>query len=152
MQQSLAASPIPIVTVGRPNLALSSLTSSLTISGLGPDASADLFLNILLNVNHDTRKIMIIKLVSHSDICRSIKEVLSTTPIVSQAIFNKSAVNWEECTPPYAVDHRAFRIHTWGKNKGLPRDSDPNIHTVGERMASFRAKKKYSRLWLVLAG
>ena len=142
MQQSLAASPIPIVTVGRPNLALSSLTSSLTISGLGPDASADLFLNILLNVNHDTRKIMIIKLVSHSDIRRSIKEVLLTTPIVSQATINKSAVYWEECTPLYAVDQHAFWIHTRGKNKGLPRDSDPNIHTVGERMASFRAKKK----------
>ena len=45
-------------------------------------------------------------------------------------------------TPLYAVDQRAFSIHTQGKNKGLPCDSDPNIHTVGERMASFRAKKK----------
>jgi hypothetical protein len=87
-------------------------------------------------------KFTVIKLVSHSDIHRSIKEVLSTTPIVSQATFNKSVVNWEECTPPYAVDQRAFWNHTRGKNKGQPRDSDPNICTVGERMASSRAKKK----------
>jgi DNA-directed RNA polymerase specialized sigma24 family protein len=85
---------------------------------------------------------MIIKLVSHSDIRRSIEEVLSTTPIVSQATYYKSAVNWEECTPPYAVDQRAFRNHSRGKKKGLPRDSDTNIRTNGERLALSRAKKK----------
>ena len=67
---------------------------------------------------------------------RSIEEVLSTVPIISQATFNKSTVNWEECTPPYAVDKRAFRNHTRGKKKSLPRDS------VGERIALSRAKKK----------
>ena len=120
----------------------SGVSHELTASPLGHDVSVDLFLNILLNVNHDTHKFMIIKLVSHSDIRRSIEEVLLTTPIVSQATYNKSAVNWEECTPPYAVDQRAFRNHTRGKMKGLPRDSDPNICTNGERLALSRAKKK----------
>ena len=76
----------------------SGVSHELTASPLGHDGSANLFLNILLNVNHDTRKFMIIKLVSHSDIRRSIKEVLSTTPIVSQATFNKSVVYWEMYT------------------------------------------------------
>jgi hypothetical protein len=120
----------------------SGVSHELTASPLGHDVSSDLFCNILLNVNHNTRKFMIIKLVSHSDICRSIEEVLWTTPIVSQATYNKSAVNWEECTPPYAVDQRAFRNHTHGKKKGLPRDSDPNTRTNGERLALSRAKKK----------
>jgi hypothetical protein len=106
------------------------------------DASVDQFINVLLNVDHDTQKLMIIKLVSNIDLRRSIEEVLLTIPIISQATFNKSAVNWEECTPPYAVDKRAFRNHTRGKNKGLPRNSDPNICTVGERLALLRAKKK----------
>ncbi len=85
---------------------------------------------------------MIIKLVSNIDLRRSIEEVLSTVPIISQATFNKSTVNWEECTPPYAVDKRAFQNHTRGKKKGHTRDSDPNICTVGERIALSRATKK----------
>jgi hypothetical protein len=105
-------------------------------------AAVDQFINVLLNVDHDTHKFMIIKLVSNIDLRRSIEEVLSTVPIISQATFNKSTVNWEECTPPYAVDMRAFQNHTRGEKKGLPRDSDPNIRTVGERMALSRAKKK----------
>jgi hypothetical protein len=120
----------------------SGVSHELTASPLGHDVSANLFLNILLNVNHDIRKFMIMKLVSHSDIRRSIEEVLSTTPIVSQATYYKSAVNWEECTPPYAVNQRAFRNHSRGKKKGLPRDSDTNIRTNGERLALSRAKKK----------
>ena len=106
-----------------------------------PDASAKLFINILLNVDHDTKKFMIIKLVSNIDTRRSIEEVLSTVAIVSQ----------EECTPPYAVDQHAFWNHTRGGNKGLPCDSDPSVRTVGERMASFRAKKKILSLPLALA-
>ena len=105
-------------------------------------AAVDQFINVLLNVDHDTHKLMIIKLVSNIDLRRSIEEVLSTVPIISQATFNKSTVNWEECTPPYAVDMRSFRNHTRGEKKGLPRDSDPNIRTVGERIALSRAKKK----------
>jgi hypothetical protein len=110
-----------------------------------------LFINILLNVDHDTQKFMIIKLVSNIDIRRSIEELFSTVRIVSQATFNKSAVNWEECTPPYAVDQRAFWNHTRGGNKGLPCDSDPSVRTVGECMTSFRAKKKFLSLSLALA-
>jgi len=89
-----------------------------------PDRHAftDQFIKFLLNVDHHTQKFMIIKLVSNINLCRSIEEVLSTVPIISQATFNKSTVNWEECTPPYAVDQRAFRYHTRGKNRGLPRD------------------------------
>jgi len=73
----------------------SEVSHDLTASRVGHDVSAAIFLIILLNVNHDTCKFMIIKLVSHSDIRMSIEEVLSTTPIVSQATYNKSAVNWE---------------------------------------------------------
>ncbi len=103
---------------------------------------ADLILNMLLNIDHDSHKVIIIKLVSHSYICRSIKEVLSSVPIVSQATSNKTPVNWEDCTPWYAVDHRAFWIHTHGKNKGLPCDPDPNVCTIGEWVATSRAKTK----------
>jgi hypothetical protein len=76
-------------------------------------AVGDQFINVLLNVDHDTHKLMIIKLVSNIDLRRSIEEVLSTVPIISQATFNKSTVNWEECTPPYAVDMRSFRKRLW---------------------------------------
>jgi hypothetical protein len=68
--------------------------------------------------------------------------VLFSVPILSQAIFNKKPVNWEDYTPPYAVDKHAFWNHTHGRNKGLPRDPDPNVRTVGERMATSRAKTK----------
>jgi len=111
-------------------------------------AAVDQFINVLLNVDHDTHKFMIIKLVSNIDLRRSIEEVLSTVPIISQATFNKSTVNWEECTPPYAVDMRAFRNHTRGGKKGLPHDSDPNIRTVGERSALSRAKKKVLKVFV----
>jgi len=106
------------------------------------DAIADQFINVLLNVDHDMQKFMIIKLVSNIDTRMSVEEVLSTIPIISQATYNKSAVNREECTPQYAVDQRAFRNHTRGENRGLPRDSDPSVRTIGEHMALFRAKKK----------
>ena len=74
-------------------------------------AFTDQFINVLLNVDHHTQKFMIIKLVSNINLCRSIEEVLSTIPVISQATFNKSTVNWEECTPP--------------------------VRTIAERMASF---------------
>ena len=48
-------------------------------------AVGDQFINVLLNVDHDTHKFMIIKLVSNIDLRRSIEEVLSTVPIISQA-------------------------------------------------------------------
>ena len=102
---------------------------------------ADLILNMLLNINDECRKVIIIKLVSNIEICRSIEDVLSSLPII-QATFNKTLVNWEDCTPPYAVDKRAFRNHTRGRNKGLPCNPDPNVRTVGERMATSRAKTK----------
>jgi hypothetical protein len=115
------------------------------------DASVDQFINVLLNVDHDTQKFMIIKLVSNIDLRRSIKEVLSTIPIISQATFNKSTVNWEECTPPYAVDKRAFRNYTHGKKKGLPCDSDPSYALLENASYYQELRKKYSRLLLVLA-
>jgi hypothetical protein len=103
---------------------------------------ADLILNMLLNINDECRKVIIIKLVSHADVHRSIEEVLFSIPIVSQSTFNKTPVNWEDCTRPYAVDDCAFWNHTRGRNKGLPHDPDPNVRTVGERMATSRAKTK----------
>jgi len=117
-------------------------TPAVASSPPNHDASVDQFINVLLNVDHDTQKFMIIKLVSNIDLRRSIEEVLLTILIISQATFNKSTVNWEECTPPYAGDKRAFRNHTRGKKKSLPSDSDPNIRTVGERITLSRAKKK----------
>jgi hypothetical protein len=45
-------------------------------------AAVDQFINVLLNVDHDTHKFMIIKLVSNIDLRRSIEEVLSTVPII----------------------------------------------------------------------
>ncbi len=103
---------------------------------------ADLILNMLLNIDYDCRKVIIIKLVSNSDVRMLIEEVLFSVPIVSQATFNKKPINWEDSTPPYAVDEHSFRNHTRGRNKGLPRDPDPNVRTVGERMATSRAKTK----------
>jgi hypothetical protein len=105
------------------------------------NSQADLILNILLTLNDECRKVIIVKLVSHSDVCRSIEEVLSSVPI-AQATFNKSRVNWKDCTPPYAVDHRAFRNHTHRRNKGLPCDPNPKVCTVGERVATSCAKTK----------
>jgi hypothetical protein len=96
---------------------------------------------MLLNINDEYCKVIIIKLVSNIEIRRSIEEVLSSVPII-QATFNKTPVNWEDCTPPYAVDYPAFRNYTRGRNKGLPRDPNPNVRTVGERVATSRAKTK----------
>jgi hypothetical protein len=115
------------------------------------DASVDQFINVLLNVDHATQKFMIIKLVSNIDLRRSIKEVLSAIPIISQSTLNNSVVNWEECTPPYAVDKRAFQNHTRGKNKGLPRDSDPNICTNGEYCALEKSTQRFRWYWHVRA-
>ncbi len=103
---------------------------------------ADLILNMLLNINDECCRVIIIKLVSHADVRRSIGEVLFSIQIVSQATFNKTPVKWEDCAPPYAVDKRAFRNHTCGRNKGLPCDTDPIVRTVGERMATLGAKTK----------
>jgi hypothetical protein len=97
---------------------------------------------MLLNINDECRKVIMIKLVSHADVRRFIKEVLFSIPIVYQATFNKTPVKWEDCTPPYAVDERAFWNHTHGRNKGLPCDTDPNVSTSGEWMASLRTKTK----------
>jgi hypothetical protein len=102
---------------------------------------ANIFLNMLLNINDEFLKVIIIKLVSNIKVLRCIEDVLLSVPI-NQARFNKSPVNWEDCTPPYAVDHRAFCNHTRGRNKGLPRDSDPNVCTIGERVATSCAKSK----------
>ncbi len=49
-------------------------------------------------------------------------------------------MKWEDCVPPYAVEERAFMNHNRGANKGLPCDPNPSVHTVGERMATSRAK------------
>ncbi len=93
---------------------------------------ADLCLNMLLNLNDECRKVIIIKLVSNLEVRTSIKEVQSSIPII-KATFNKSPVKWEDSTPPYAVDHRAFRNHIRGRNIGLPRDPDPNVRRIGEQ-------------------
>ena len=98
------------------------------------------FIDMLSNTNRVCRRAIIIKLVSHSDICTCIEEVMSSKPIESQATFNKSPVKWEDCVPPYAVDERAFMNHTRGVKKSLPRDPNPSVRTVGERMATSRAK------------
>jgi hypothetical protein len=73
----------------------------------------DLILNMLLNIDDECHKVIIIKLVSNIEICRSIEDVLSSIPII-QSTFNKTLVNWEDCTPSYAVDERASRNHTRG--------------------------------------
>ncbi len=109
------------------------------------DANADLILNMLLNIDLDCQRAIITKLVSHIDIHRSIEEVLLSIPIVFQATFNKTPVNWEDCAPPYAVYERAFQNHTHEKNKGLPHDPDPNVRTVGEPMATSHAKTKVKK-------
>jgi hypothetical protein len=97
---------------------------------------------MLLNNNDECRKVVIVELLSLSDVRRSIKEVLFSILIVSQATFNKTPVNWEDCTCPYAVDELAFWNHTRGGNEGLPHDPDPNVLTVGEWMATSFAKTK----------
>ena len=101
-----------------------------------PNSSTDLITNILLNTNHVCSKAIIVKLVSHMDICMCIKEVLSTIQIQSQATYNMTPVNWEGSIPPYAVNVRAFMNHTWGRNKGLPHDPNPNVRTFGEQVAT----------------
>jgi hypothetical protein len=78
------------------------------------DDQANIIHNLLLNINDDCRRVIIIKLVSDSEIRRSIEEVLHSLRI-EQATFNKSLVNWKGCTRPYAVDLHAFRNH--GTNK-----------------------------------
>jgi hypothetical protein len=97
---------------------------------------------MLLNIDLDCCKAIIVKVVLHIDICRSMEEVLLSIPIVSQATLNKTLVNWEDCAPPYAVDEHVFWNHSCSRNKGLPCDPDPNVHTIGERMAILRAKTK----------
>ena len=86
------------------------------------------------------------KLVSNNDIRTCIEEVLSSVPIESKTIFNRVPVKWEHCVPPYAVDKRAFMCHTHGRNKGVPRDPNPSVVTVGEQMAISRAKGKVTRI------
>jgi hypothetical protein len=98
------------------------------------------FINMLLNTDHVSQRAIIIKLVSHNDIRTCIKEVMSSKPIESQATFNKSPVKWEDCVPPHAVDERDFiKSYSWSK-KGLPCDPNPSVRTVGEQMATSRAK------------
>ncbi len=58
------------------------------------NTQGDLILNMLLNINNECYKVIIIKLVSHADVRRSTKEVLFSIPIASQATFNKTAVKW----------------------------------------------------------
>ena len=99
-------------------------------------------INMLLNTDHLSQRAIIIQPVSHNDICTCIKEVMSSTAIESQATFNKAPVKWEDCIPPYAVDERAFMNHTCGAKQGLPCDPNPSVHTVGERMATLRAKSR----------
>jgi hypothetical protein len=56
------------------------------------NSSAEEIINMLLNKDQVSRRGIIIKLVSHTDIRTRIKEVLSSVPIESQAIFNKVPV------------------------------------------------------------
>ena len=106
------------------------------------DDKAGIIHDLLLNVNDDCRRVIIIKLVSNSEIRQSIEEVLHSVPI-ERATFNKSPINWKDCTQPYAVDLRAFRNHsTRGSNNGRPRHQNPKVCTSSERSAISRAKKK----------
>jgi hypothetical protein len=114
-------------------------TTSLN-ENLNSNYCAVQFINMLLNIDHVSRRAIIIKLVSHNDICTCIEEVISSKSIESQATFNKAPVKWEDCVPPYAVDEHAFMNHTRGAKKGLPRDPNPSVHTVGKQMATSRAK------------
>ena len=105
------------------------------------DDQADIIHNLLLNINDDCQRVIIIKLVSDSEIQRSIEEVLHSVPI-EQATYNKSLVNWKDCTRPYAVDLRAFWDHTHGRSKGRPRHPDPKVCTNSEHTAISCAKIK----------
>ena len=68
--------------------------------------------------------------------------MLHSVPI-EQATYNKSPINWKDCTQqPYAVDLRAFRNHTRGRNNGRPRHPDPKVCTSSEHTAISRAKTK----------
>jgi hypothetical protein len=61
---------------------------------------------------------------------------------IEQATYNKSLVNWKDCTQPYAVDLCAFRNHKRGRSKGCPRHPDPKVCTNSEKMAITRRKTK----------
>ena len=115
------------------------------------DAIADQFINVLLNVDHDMQKFMIIKLVSNIDTRRSVEEVLSTIPIITQATYNKSAVNREECTPQYAVDQHAFWNHTRGKTEVYLVIVIQVYAPLESTWHYFEQRKKFSSLSLVLA-
>ena len=70
--------------------------------------------------------------------------MLHSVPI-EQATYNKSLVNWKDCTWPYAVDLRAFQNHTRGRNKGLPCHPDPKVCTNSEHTAISHAKIKVTK-------
>ena len=66
--------------------------------------AADRIIKMFLNTDPVIQKSIIIKLVSHNDICTTINEVLSRVPLETQATYNKQQVPWHDCVPPYAVD------------------------------------------------
>ena len=103
---------------------------------------ADQFIDMLSNTDNVNHRVIIIKLVSNNDIWSCIEEVMSSVPIESQASFNKLPIKWEDCVRPYAVDEHAYMNHTRGRNEGIPRDPNPSVQTVGERVATYRAKIK----------
>jgi hypothetical protein len=100
------------------------------------DTHANIIHDLLFNLNYDSRREVIIKLVSNSKIQRSIEEVLHSVPI-EQSTYNKSLVNWKDCTQPYAVDHVLF---------GTIRVGGAKVVLVIQIPKSARTQKKWQYL------
>ena len=129
----------------------SGVSHELTASPLGHDVSANLFLNILLNVNHDIRKFMIIKLVSHSDIQGQLRKYCQ-----QHQSFPKQPTTRVRSTGKNVHLHMQlisvlFGIILVGKRKVYLAIVIPTFARMENAWHYQELRKKYSRLLLVLA-
>ena len=91
-------------------------------------SDVEIFSKFLLDMDHDSCKQTLTKLLSNQVIRKCVQEVLIETglsqraaPIISQAKFKQAPVNWLDCIQPYPVDELAFNKHHQGINLGKKR-------------------------------
>ena len=98
-------------------------------------SDVEIFSKFLLDMDHDSCKEMITKLLSNQVIRQCVQEVLIETglsqcaaPILSQAKFKQVPVSWLDCIQPYPVDELAFNKHHQGKKLGKQRTGHSNTY------------------------
>jgi hypothetical protein len=119
---------------------------ALLVTNKDHHSDVEIFSKFLLDMDHDSCKEMITKLLSNRVIRQCVQEVLIETglsqcaaPILSQAKFKQVPVSWLDCIQPYPVDELAFHTHHQGKNSGKQRTGHSNSYKTSARRALKRA-------------